>query len=56
MTNFDGSTFTGQDYLSGNSACRWYFNPAILETEAPFGSQEKHRKIKGIEFLWFHSL
>ncbi|XP_062227444.1 uncharacterized protein LOC133925583 [Phragmites australis] len=26
-------TYAGQGYLSGNTACRWYFNPTIPEAE-----------------------
>ncbi|XP_062190821.1 replication factor A protein 1-like isoform X2 [Phragmites australis] len=26
-------SYSGEEYLSGNTACRWYFNPAILEAE-----------------------
>ncbi|XP_062194097.1 replication protein A 70 kDa DNA-binding subunit D-like isoform X2 [Phragmites australis] len=28
-------TFAGEEYLSGNAACHWYFNPSIPEAE-PF--------------------
>ncbi|XP_062179133.1 uncharacterized protein LOC133883733 isoform X2 [Phragmites australis] len=39
--------FRGQEYLSGNTACHWYFNPAIPEAE-PFYriTQKQHLIIK----------
>ncbi|KAJ1280343.1 hypothetical protein BS78_04G224700 [Paspalum vaginatum] len=38
-------SFQGQDYLSANTTCRWYFNPTIPEAE-PFYSKLQHQRIE----------
>ncbi|XP_062181912.1 uncharacterized protein LOC133886197 isoform X1 [Phragmites australis] len=36
-------SFAGEEYLSGNTACRWYFNPAIPEAEEFYNSTHNQR-------------
>ncbi|XP_062196404.1 uncharacterized protein LOC133899434 [Phragmites australis] len=36
-------TYAGEEYLSGNTACRWYFNPAIPEAEDFYNALHNQR-------------
>ncbi|CAL4928117.1 unnamed protein product [Urochloa decumbens] len=36
-------SYRGQDYLSGSSACKWYFNPEIPEAEEFYGRYASER-------------
>ncbi|XP_062182255.1 uncharacterized protein LOC133886584 isoform X3 [Phragmites australis] len=36
-------SFAGEEYLSGNTACRWYFNPVIPEAEDFYNSTHNQR-------------
>ncbi|XP_062188899.1 uncharacterized protein LOC133892211 [Phragmites australis] len=38
-------TFGGEEYLSGNTACRWYFNPIIPEAEPFYNTIQNQRLI-----------
>ncbi|KAL6858851.1 hypothetical protein ACP4OV_017853 [Aristida adscensionis] len=35
-------SFAGEDYLSGNAACRWYFNPDIPEAQSFYAAPHAH--------------
>ncbi|WVZ92226.1 hypothetical protein U9M48_038309 [Paspalum notatum var. saurae] len=40
-------TYQGQDYLSGNAACRWYFSPQVPEANPFYASlADQHIEIK----------
>ncbi|XP_062198838.1 replication factor A protein 1-like [Phragmites australis] len=36
-------TYAGEEYLSGNTACRWYFNPAIPEAQDFYNALHNQR-------------
>ncbi|XP_062220897.1 uncharacterized protein LOC133920180 isoform X2 [Phragmites australis] len=38
-------TFAGEEYLSGNMACRWYFNPTISEAEPFYNTIQNQRLV-----------